>query len=941
MKRILLLFFILCLSAPTYSATTDLKTGAASTFYVPLYDPDNADAGNPDPAIRKNAYGSYTLEDITQNAILAPETYTGDLDAITANSINYVTAAGVTNEPSGWLGVGVLVTHFQPGSTSYGIQALSDISTTNGVVYRRTKQFDSWGSWITVLNSSDVDDTPVNGASTVPASSNWAYTHTAAADPHTGYMLESNIGVGPNNYVQLTASGEVPFTLDVGSLTDTGGLLTHTDTNAIHGDTSAEISALTEKASPVSGDWLIIEDSEAANAKKKVQAGSLPGSGSAEGTTNEVGNPVRWQIGVCSNAIYTNQSDCKTNSAVWTPKPTLGAPIIDGRNEYVYVWSYDPACSTDTLQDSGYSLSQAQAKYPNAGVTDETTMTTDTAAYLQAVYDAQQAGKAVHAPACTLHLSETVTHTSSSLIGYGAALSAITSDIDDTFVVLNGSQLEALGVSIYSSDKDGKTSQVGLYVGDPAGVAAPSGNIVENVYFHELYTGLELGSATSFRYAKNRAYANYYDIKVNNILDSDQGDTAIVDSHFTDEVPASGYAHLYVEQGSGFRVANNKFIKGNRAIDIAGVATTASESLLQVSNNSFEAQETSIITVDTVDETPIFNIQINGNEIYPKYNSITGISLTDVSVATIVGNMLMTNNTTGNVGIDLNNVKAFYAGSNTFYAIAGVFASGIDVDSSSSGFIGPNNFDSTVTADITNASASVGTLGTAAYADKSGADAAVISGTPGTNGNCVEWNADGDIVDAGGPCGTSSGMSQLSDDTSPILGGHLDVGGYDITSSTNGNIVIDPNGTGGLFLGGDSFSSAFANFTNSVFAESLLRIPNSSGGGVAITRIDGAAVGASELLGYYLVGGSQDGGTPAIVPNTGGIMVYSTDAWTGSSTPTTLHLDVTNTSGSRYHALTINPNGSLTSSSLVAGDTVDYVCVNSAGLLYASNTACE
>lgn len=37
----------------------------------------------------------------------------------------------------------------------------------------------------------EVDDTAVNGATTDPISSNWAFDHEAAADPHTGYRLES------------------------------------------------------------------------------------------------------------------------------------------------------------------------------------------------------------------------------------------------------------------------------------------------------------------------------------------------------------------------------------------------------------------------------------------------------------------------------------------------------------------------------------------------------------------------------------------------------------------------------------------------------------------------------------------------------------------------------------------------------------------------------
>lgn len=48
-----------------------------------------------------------------------------------------------------------------------------------------------------------------------------------------------------------------------------------TDTTAIHDDTSGEISAITEKTTPVAADLLLIEDSAASNAKKKLQAGNL------------------------------------------------------------------------------------------------------------------------------------------------------------------------------------------------------------------------------------------------------------------------------------------------------------------------------------------------------------------------------------------------------------------------------------------------------------------------------------------------------------------------------------------------------------------------------------------------------------------------------------------------------------------------------------------
>ncbi|KKK82517.1 hypothetical protein LCGC14_2802600, partial [marine sediment metagenome] len=76
------------------------------------------------------------------------------------------------------------------------------------------------------IHTDDVDDVAVNGATTDPISSNWAFDHVAAADPHTGYVLESlldakgdlyvasaddtvaKLTVGSNNEYLVAASGE-------------------------------------------------------------------------------------------------------------------------------------------------------------------------------------------------------------------------------------------------------------------------------------------------------------------------------------------------------------------------------------------------------------------------------------------------------------------------------------------------------------------------------------------------------------------------------------------------------------------------------------------------------------------------------------------------------------------------------------------------------------
>jgi hypothetical protein len=44
-----------------------------------------------------------------------------------------------------------------------------------------------------------------------------------------------------------------------------------------------------------------------------------------------------------------------------------------------------------------------------------------------------------------------------------------------------------------------------------------------------------------------------------------------------------------------------------------------------------------------------------------------------------------------------------------------------------------------------------------AAALKSGDDGTLVTGTSGTNGNCAEWDANGDLIDSGGACGAGSG----------------------------------------------------------------------------------------------------------------------------------------------------------------------------------------
>ena len=79
--------------------------------------------------------------------------------------------------------------------TSYGANVRFTAALTRaGAIWMEGSNFHGFDENAierTYIHTDDVDDTPVNGATTDPISSNWAFDHVAAADPHVGYVLES------------------------------------------------------------------------------------------------------------------------------------------------------------------------------------------------------------------------------------------------------------------------------------------------------------------------------------------------------------------------------------------------------------------------------------------------------------------------------------------------------------------------------------------------------------------------------------------------------------------------------------------------------------------------------------------------------------------------------------------------------------------------------
>jgi len=124
---------------------------------------------------------------------------------------------------------------------------------------------------------------------------------------------------------------------------------------------------------------------------------------------------------------------------------------------------------------------------------------------------------------------------------------------------------------------------------------------------------------------------------------------------------------------------------------------------------------------------------------------------------------------------------------------------------------GSDSFDNkTVSGDVTISSTGVTTIGSGAV-ETAMLNANVISGQTGltsgfdtANDHLLIHDADGGLkkISLANVTSATGGISDVVSDTTPQLGGDLDVNGNAIVSASNGNISITPNGSGKVILDG-------------------------------------------------------------------------------------------------------------------------------------------
>ena len=173
------------------------------------------------------------------------------------------------------------------------------------------------------------------------------------------------------------------------------------------------------------------------------------------------------------------------------------------------------------------------------------------------------------------------------------------------------------------------------------------------------------------------------------------------------------------------------------------------------------------------------------------------------------------------------------------------------------------------------------------------------------------------------------GLAAVVDDTTPQLGGNLDVNGNDIVSTSNADIDIIPNGSGDVNLGADAVqigdNDANATLTTQGTGDLILNTNNGTNAG-NVTLLDGAngninlapngtgeiVVGAGDTAGDITSNGAYD----LIVDTNGGTNAGSITLTNGANGAITL---TPNGTGVVAIEGSMNPSVSSTGKALVMG----------------------
>ncbi len=227
-----------------------------------------------------------------------------------------------------------------------------------------------------------------------------------------------------------------------------------------------------------------------------------------------------------------------------------------------------------------------------------------------------------------------------------------------------------------------------------------------------------------------------------------------------------------------------------------GTNTLTSNSIL-LGNGTSAVQSSAIQIVGTTLSSTDSSI-INVNEGLVVEGTLNVSGTTTLGATTISGNLTVTGTTTtvNSTTIDITNSFTFEgATANDFETTLGV------IDPTADRTINLPNVSGTVltTGNITDLDTPIGNLTEISVVANDDVFLAID-----TSGGGLKKISRSTIVSG---LAASSALSNVVEDTTPQLGGNLDVNGNSIVSVSNGNISIVPNGSGKVILDGDGSAS--------------------------------------------------------------------------------------------------------------------------------------
>lgn len=264
-----------------------------------------------------------------------------------------------------------------------------------------------------------------------------------------------------------------------------------------------------------------------------------------------------------------------------------------------------------------------------------------------------------------------------------------------------------------------------------------------------------------------------------------------------------------------------------------GTASTAdSTSFLQVVNNLGDITSATTArsnlglgtaAVEDVGTTAGDLVQLDGTAKLP---AVDGSQLTNLPSAPVTS----VNTLTGVVVVSGDDIAADHSASNYTAANANVdgHLSGIDTKfgtlgtastAASTDFLQvSNNLSDLNNATTARSNLGLGTAATSASTDFLASTAGLddlsdVAYTAGPGIDNYVLTYDHSTTSWGAEAAASGGLSEVVQDTTPQLGGDLDVNGNSITSAGNANVLINPAGTGDISIGADLIPDADATHT--------------------------------------------------------------------------------------------------------------------------------